>query len=190
MVSSRVRGISLTEMLIVLSVAAILAVAAVPGIAQGIRHYQADSALETVLMQMRLARSMAVDQRLTYRLSFETSGAIQLVRQDPTGDTVVNVVEIPTAVAFRLEPGVPVQGEQAPDGFSADQPVDLNNGGVVWFRPDGSAIGVDGRPCNGVVHLAVSGYPTTARAATLFGTTGRIRGWRFEPGAAGGGGWR
>ncbi len=183
-------GFSLVELLIVTSLAAILVVAAVPGIAEGLRHYRADSALETVLMQMRLARSLAVDQRLTYRVTFSASGSIQTVRQDPAGDTVLTEVEIPAAVSFRLEPGVPVEGEQAPDGFPANQAIDFNNGSVIWFRPDGSATGIDGRPCNGVIHMAVPGHPSTARAATLFGTTGRIRGWKFEAQPAGGGHWK
>jgi prepilin-type N-terminal cleavage/methylation domain-containing protein len=183
-------GFSLVEALIVLCVAAILAAAATPSIQDGVRHYRADAGQETVLMQLRLGRSLAVDQRRIHRVTIGDQGRITLSRIDAGGTTEISAVELPGGVTFHLEQGVPVDGEAAPDGLGTDAAINLNNSNSIWFRPDGSAVDVNGIPCNGVIHLASAGLPSTARSVTIFGATGRIRSWRFEAASAGGGQWK
>ncbi len=183
-------GFSLVEALIILCVAAILASVATPSVQDAIRHYRADTGQQTVLMQLRLARSLAVDQRRVHRVTFGNQGEITLSRIDTDGTTELSSIGLPNEVTFHLEPGVPVEGESGPEGIGTDAAINLNESNSVWFRPDGSAIDAAGDPCNGVIHLAVTGLPSSARSITLFGSTGRIRGWRFEAGSEGGGQWK
>jgi len=48
---------------------------------------------------------------------------------------------------------------------------------VIYFQPDGSAQDVAGNVNNGVVYLGTPGQLPAQRAVTLWGYTGRIRGW-------------
>jgi hypothetical protein len=50
---------------------------------------------------------------------------------------------------------------------------------VIYFYPDGSAQDVNGNVNNGVVYLAMPGFINTSRAITLWGATGRLRGWHI-----------
>jgi len=184
------RGFSLIEALIVLSVGAILASVAAPTIFDAVRNFRADASQQTVLMQLRLARSLAVDQRRIHRVTFSGNGIMRLSRLEDGAAVDLGNAELGSGVAFELEPGVPVEGDDAPDAFDATSAIDLNDGTSVWFRPDGSAVDGAGNPCNGVIHLAVPGVPSTARAITVFGATGRIRSWRFETASQGGGSWK
>jgi hypothetical protein len=49
------------------------------------------------------------------------------------------------------------------------------------FMPDGSAQDTLGNIDSGVVYLGRVGELTSMRAVTVFGSTGRIRGWRLVP---------
>ena len=55
------------------------------------------------------------------------------------------------------------------------------NGGPVGgmlFQSDGELVdGSTYQPINGTVFLGVPGTATTARAVTVLGSTGRVRGW-------------
>jgi hypothetical protein len=51
---------------------------------------------------------------------------------------------------------------------------------VIYFYPDGSAEDVIGNVNNGVVYVAMPGFVNTSRAITLWGATGRLRGWRIN----------
>ncbi len=47
------------------------------------------------------------------------------------------------------------------------------------FMPDGSARDVNGNLNSGILYLARNGDLYSSRAVTLYGATGRIRGWRL-----------
>ena len=47
------------------------------------------------------------------------------------------------------------------------------------FQSDGEFLdGATFLPINGTVYLGVTGQTSTARAVTVLGTTGRVRGWK------------
>jgi type II secretory pathway pseudopilin PulG len=117
-----------------------------------------------------------------------------------TGGLTTYTYTLPTSVTFQI-PGVAVA--TAPDGYGTGAvAIDLGytaNGGVggsntVYFCPDGSAQTVacitaggytttGGYATNwdgGVVYLGYAGNPQLSRAFTLWGGTGRIRGWRLN----------
>lgn len=172
------RGFTVIETLIVVGLIALLASVAIPGISTGLKHYRADAALDTVVGQLRLARSMAVDQRRVFSVSFDAgSRSVTLTRVDD--DTEISSIAIGSHLSFAFGSGVAISGNNAPDRVSADTPIDLMNQTEVHFRPDGSAVTSGGALCNGVVHMAVIQDPTVARAVSVFGATGKIKGWRW-----------
>ena len=53
---------------------------------------------------------------------------------------------------------------------------------MIYFYPDGSAEDAIGNVNNGVVYVALAGntgFINTSRAITLWGATGRLRGWHI-----------
>jgi len=51
----------------------------------------------------------------------------------------------------------------------------------VMFVPDGSAQDLIGNFNSGVVYVGLTGNLFSMRAVSVFGTTGRVRGWRLYP---------
>jgi len=60
------------------------------------------------------------------------------------------------------------------------------SGTTIFFQPDGSALDAAGRPNDRVIYVARPNELNSARAITLLGTTGRIRGWRLGTKSGGG----
>jgi hypothetical protein len=49
----------------------------------------------------------------------------------------------------------------------------------MMFQSDGEFLdGATALPINGTVFLGIPGQQSTARAVTVLGTTGRVRGWK------------
>ena len=77
---------------------------------------------------------------------------------------------------FLQFPGLP----DTSDGFGAAGPVDLGGATTAFFVADGMLVDAAGTPVSGTVFLGVPDQPTTARAVTVFGGTGRVRGYSWS----------
>ena len=66
-----------------------------------------------------------------------------------------------------------------------DQGVAGGNKKQVMFMPDGSAHDTNGSWNNGIVYIGRATDLYSTRAVTLYGATGRIRGWRLISTAGG-----
>jgi hypothetical protein len=143
---------------------------------------QANGAYFTALSAMRQARQSALTDRRIYVLTFTAPSTVltERVEQDGTR-SVIQSLSLASNVQFRVEPGIPTSGSETPDGFgSGSLAIDFNGSNQVFFQPDGSARDTSGRLNNGVIYLARPGDLSSARAITLFGATGRIKGWRLS----------
>ena len=60
-----------------------------------------------------------------------------------------------------------------------DQGIGAGGATSVVFCPDGSAQDTVGNLNNGVVYMARASELYSSRAITLWGSTGRLRGWRL-----------
>jgi hypothetical protein len=60
-----------------------------------------------------------------------------------------------------------------------DQGIAVGAKNVIFFYPDGSAADVAGNVNNGVVYITRPGDINNSRAITLWGATGRLRGWHI-----------
>jgi prepilin-type N-terminal cleavage/methylation domain-containing protein len=187
MLKRRMRGFSLIEMMIVISVVMVISAMSVMSLQPALQQSRVSNAYDTTLMAMRQARDMSVAQRQVYYVTF--SNAVQpntvSITQGSTG-TVVTTYTLPTDLSFTAIAGVPTGAGKTPDGFGAGAtPIDFDQGVVagvktqVYFQPDGSAQDVVGNVNNGVVYIARAGNLYTSHAITLWGATGRLRGWRL-----------
>jgi hypothetical protein len=61
---------------------------------------------------------------------------------------------------------------------------------MIYFQPDGSAQDANSNINNGVVYIARPGDLASSRAITLWGATGRLRGWRLYITGTGTKAWR
>ncbi len=183
-------GFTLVELMFVVAIVLIVSVVALLQVQGSLKSAKSDTALQTVLGQMRLMHEMAIDQRKIYRMSFISPGTLQLDRMDiGAGGALTAVLQgtvtLPPETQFTLVTGMPNSAATVPDGMgSAGNAIDfsVDNGGgqtQVYFRPDGRALDSANRTNNGVVYVARPGELYSLRAVTLWGATGRTKGWRL-----------
>src|SRR5579862_4383077 len=204
MVSRKNNGFSLLELMITVSIGLILAgisfIAFRPVLNQG----HINSAYDTTLMALRNTRNLAITQSHEYYVNFNPvgfpAGTIQVEYQPgPVGGIAqpiqqVITYSIPSDVSFAVQAGFP---GAAPDGFGAGvNAIDFGQAlagepmNYVVFMPDGSAQDNLGNFNSGVIYLTRPGdnIYNSSRAITVWGATGRIRGWRLGQ-TAGVGAW-
>jgi prepilin-type N-terminal cleavage/methylation domain-containing protein len=183
----RMRGFSLVEMLIVVVMIFIASSIAVMNVGPALNQNRVTNAYNTVLGTVRRGREQAVAERQIYILTFNKAvspNVVTLARA--TVGNVIATYALPDDITFRTEPGIPNTVATTPDGFgTASNAIDFDIGvgaggsNVIYFLPDGSAKDKDGNFNNGVVYMARSGELLSSRAITVWGVTGRIRGWRL-----------
>jgi prepilin-type N-terminal cleavage/methylation domain-containing protein len=190
------RGFSLLEMMIVVAIgftiAGITAMAYVPVMKQ--QHVT--TAYNTVLTSLRRARDQAAADMRIYVVTFTTPGTVTVQQAGPGNTTcqipptgaVLQTNILPSDISFQVEPGSPTSPSTqptTPDGIgTASLAIDFDEPSAagatsVCFNPDGSATDSLGNVSNGVIYLGRTGDVYSGRAITLWGTTGRIRGWRL-----------
>jgi prepilin-type N-terminal cleavage/methylation domain-containing protein len=197
MLSNRSRGFTLIEMLIVLSISFVISAFAIMSIQGALRDGRVTTAYNLTLETMRNTRQLAVDNRQTYFVTFALPQTMQVWRQDQgtpalPPPVLLNTFQLPFDVNFDTEPGIPTTATTTPDGFgTAISPLDFDQGSggggtTVYFKPDGGAYDLAGNINNGVIYMAHPGDLYTSRAITLYGLTGRMRGWRLYKNAVSG----
>jgi Tfp pilus assembly protein FimT len=198
-------GFSLLEMLaaigIFFTLAGITAVAMMPIW----KTQDVTTAYNDTLTTLRRARDQAAGDMRIYVVTFanNTNAASTItVQQDgasytsctlpPNGNVLLTTV-LPADITFATQSVFPTSNSYTsppttPDGFgtaSAAIDLDVVNGasysGVtsICFNPDGTATDQYGNLAGGVVYLTRANDAYSSRAVTLYGSTGRIRGWRL-----------
>ncbi len=202
-------GFSMLEIAAVMAIIIVMASISIMSLQPSLKAQRITNAYNTALSALRQARDNAVSPRTSYSVTFVGSGSTNTITVTPTLSTfsgAQNAVtySLPTDVAFTIVSGAPSTG--TPDGFgSGAKAIDFGYtatgsgaGGqkVLYFCPDGSAQDATGGAgnCtgnwnNGVVYLARPGELLSSRALTVWGATGRIRGWRLY-GKSGGYQWQ
>jgi prepilin-type N-terminal cleavage/methylation domain-containing protein len=191
--NNREHGFSLLECLIVVGIMAVLTAMAVLGTTGSMQTYRANSALDVVTSQLRIARGISITQRRWVEVTINTvTNTISYQVQPPLGAGVTEVagplitVPLPPQTSFMLETGVP----DTPMAFGNNSAVYIGNlsGGPAKmnFTPTGSfSDSTHYNPINGTIFIGMANKPNTARAVTILGSTGRIRPYTFVGGATG-----
>ena len=196
MASTKTSGYSLLEMIITVSIALILCAVTFIALQPMLNQSHINSAYDTTLMALRNTRNLAITQSHEYYVNFNPAGfpagTIQIQYQPPAVGAgaappleQVTTYSIPSDVSFAVQAGFPAN---APDGFGAGvNPIDFGQTLAgepffyVVFMPDGSSQDNLGNYNSGVVYLTRPGdnIYNSSRAITVWGATGRIRGWRL-----------
>jgi prepilin-type N-terminal cleavage/methylation domain-containing protein len=178
------RGFTLIEAMVVVAIVMVASAMFFMSIQPGLKQTRVNNAYNAVLTTMRRARETSIAERRIYIVTF-TAPATMTITQAATG-IVTNTFTLPSDVSFRAEPGIPNTAAKTPDHFGTaslaidfDQGVALGAKNAVYFQPDGSAQDANSNVNNGVVYIARTGDIYSSRAITLWGSTGRLRGWRL-----------
>jgi prepilin-type N-terminal cleavage/methylation domain-containing protein len=198
MSSHKNNGFSLLEMMITVSIILILCGISYIAMRPILNQSHVDSAYSTTMMALRNTRNLAITQSHEYYVNFNPSGfpagTIQVQYQPPAVGVgaappleQVITYAIPSDVSFAVQTGFPTTS--TPDGFGAGvNPIDFGQTlagepmNYVVFMPDGSSRDNLGNFNSGVVYLTRPSDTNlnNSRAVTVWGATGRIRGWRLD----------
>lgn len=202
----RESGFTLLEMVVVLAISIIVSVISMMSLIPMLKAQRVTNAYNLTLSALRQARDNAVSQRTSYSVTF-AAGTTNTITVTPTlttfqGAQNTQVYKLPSDITFNVQTGFPAIG---PDKYGTGlYAIDFGytaNGGTggqstVYFCPDGSAQDSEGGAGNcqgswdgGVVYLGRPGELLSSRAITLWGGTGRIRGWRLYSNGSGGYQW-
>jgi len=192
----RERGFTLLEMAMVLAISIIVSVVSVVSLMPLLKAQHETNAYNTTIAAMRQARDNAVSQRSSYSVTFSNSATpntitVALASAAYQGDQNTVTYKFPNDVLFLLPP----TGTTGPDGYgTGTNAIDFgytassNAGGAttIYFCPDGSAQTAStcagaGNWDGGVVYLGQSGNTGSDRAVDVWGSTGRVHGWRLYP---------
>jgi hypothetical protein len=143
--------------------------------------YKGDGAMRTVMAQLNTARELALTQRRFMRVEFTVGNEIRIVREEvPNGTTTVSTVPLEGGMLFGLTPGVP----DTPDSFGNAGAISFGAATQYRFTTEGTMVDQGGNPISGSVFLnwpgVGQGQERAARAVTILGSTGRIRGYRWD----------
>ncbi|HEX3154250.1 MAG TPA: hypothetical protein VHV32_06465 [Candidatus Angelobacter sp.] len=186
-------GFSLSEIVVTLGVLMVGGGIAIMNISGALRSSHVETAYQNTLNQMRFARQVAIDKRTVCRVDFAAPGTISVTQAFADGNPVqTETLTLPADVQYTIVAGMPTPPAATPDNIGNGtiaidfDRVKAGGGTTIFFQPDGSALDAVGLPNDGVIYIARPNELNGARAITLLGTTGRIRGWRL--GAKSGGG--
>jgi prepilin-type N-terminal cleavage/methylation domain-containing protein len=206
-------GFSLLEMMMVLAIMMIASSITFMSLQPVLKQQRVTNGYNTTLGALRLARDNAVAQRTSYSVTFNNAVSPNTVTVAPTfvgfqGVQRATTFTLPTNVTFDAEPGIPTGNLNAPDRFGTGaNAIDFGYTGqgagvgaqtIIYFCPDGSAQDgggggagqCSGNSDSGVVYIARTGDVMSSRALTVWGATGRIRGWRVYGNGGGGKVWK
>ena len=171
------KGFTLVETLMVTSLILIMAGVAVPIITGSVENAQVETAMQNMVQELRLARQSAMDWRRVHVITFTSPRSISIVRKETGGnpDVTVSTMNLPSNLQFNRN-GI----SSTPDSLSTSAAADFCGSTSVNFNPDGTGTTSAGQICNGAVFVCVSGKLKTTRVATLFGSTGRVKGFRYR----------
>jgi prepilin-type N-terminal cleavage/methylation domain-containing protein len=187
MKSTKNRGFSLLELMIVMAIGLTMAGVSFMALMPLFKQNHVDQAYDTTLSVVRNYRNQAITQSKRYIVYFTAPRTITVqywgvgVPVSPAPVTVATYT-LPPDMQFAVQAGFPNPG---PDNFGTGTVSNTFNAcalvgqNCLIFYPDGSAQDDLGNFSNGVIYLTRPGDMYSSRAIDVFGTTGRVRGWRL-----------
>jgi len=193
--NSKQQGFSLIESLVVFAVIFILAAITIFKSFGSMENYQANSGMDIVLSQLRVARQLAISQRRNVQVQFNLAVTPPKIIYTVQPGNYAGSTEVAQApVSMPLPNNVSFMGFGEPDtpmafgtcGGSYGVCIAGVSGGpaIMGFNSEGQFTdSTYVNTLNGTVFLGISGQPETARAVTIMGGTGRIRSYSYIGGS-------
>jgi len=171
------RGFSLAEILTIVAIIALIFGISIIAFQAAATTLQGDANLRIIEGQFKLARDTAVAQRRAVQVVLVAPNRIQVIRMDrPAGTTLLSSATLENNARFVNFDNVP----DTPESFG-DASVYVPGMDVPYrFTADGMFTDAAGSPVNATVFVGQPGNVITARALTVFGTTARIRTYRWN----------
>jgi prepilin-type N-terminal cleavage/methylation domain-containing protein len=179
------RGFSMIELVIVVSIVLIVTAISITQLKPNLQNARIDAAMREVVETFRQAREFAIANRRYTQVTFPANNQLQIIQLNTLTpgaggiNTVLDTVTLAPPLIFTLD-GMP----DTPDAYGNASAIVFENiangpvGGMV-FQSDGEFLdGTTFLPINGTIFLGIPGQQSTARAVTVLGTTGRVRGWK------------
>jgi prepilin-type N-terminal cleavage/methylation domain-containing protein len=181
------RGFTMIEMVLVVSIIMIISAVAIMEMPASLQNARSDVAVRQLVDQLRQAREYSIANRRYVQISFATVGTqaqviitqMNALTPGAGANVVLSTVPIEAPMQFTV---FAAKGD-TPDAYGNANAIEIAgiNGGPpagMYFQSDGQFVAAANYlPINGTVFLGVLGNPSTARAVTVMGTTGRVRGW-------------
>ena len=177
------QGFSLLEILVAVAIISVVLVMAMINYGNILPNYKANSAMDQLLSQMRSARERAISHRREVLVQFVGTNQLTI-----TEIWLVGTAPPPTTVTFEggaqymVFPSVP--DLPAPYNFGNSAPIYFGglSGGppIMKFSTTGAFIDGGNTLLNGTVFLGIPGKPSTARAISVLGATGRVREYHWD----------
>ena len=197
------KGFSMTELLVVIGIIALLSVMSLPYIVSYRKVYRSEDQAIKIIDLMTETSQLALTRRRTMRLEIDlTDNAVKIIDEQGTDpDTLIKSIPMDNTLDLRVD--AKPNGVSKPDppnyadvAFATDTLGHLEGatpvtGHSVWaarFQRDGSVVNGIGNPISVNIYIWP---PTTAgsmdprdlrevRAITLFGGSGAIRLWKHN----------
>lgn len=190
-VSKQQRGFSLLEALTAIAILMIVSGMAIINFTSVLPNAKANSAMDQLLYQLRSARARAIAHRREVQIQFVGTNQLTISEIWPAG---TGTPPAPTTVTFEGGAKYMVFNGGATGGTVPDIPAPYNFGNsapiyfggvangppVMKFTTNGSFIDGGNTLLNGTAFLGITGRPSTARAISILGATGRVRQYHWD----------
>jgi prepilin-type N-terminal cleavage/methylation domain-containing protein len=179
-------GFSLLEITMVMAISLVVLGMSVIKLQPLWQQVQANSALQQVKETLREGRELAISQRRTIVVKFSGGNTVKFFQVTEPANTVSTTpfltLPLPGQAQFLTYTGE----VDTPDGFGIPASGGIEFGGSagtptsgVEFQSDGTFTDGNGIPINGTIFLGLPNVPTSARAITILGNTGRIKPYHY-----------
>ena len=171
------RGFSLPEILTIVALIGLLFGITIIAFQAAAVTIQGDSNLRIIEGQLKFARDVAVSQRRAVQVVFVEPNIVQVIRLDrPAGTTLLSTAVLENNTTFIDFDDIP----DTPETFGAGSVYGPDPADTLMFTADSMFTDPSGSPANATIFIGQAGKKTTARAVTVFGTTARIRTYRWN----------
>jgi Tfp pilus assembly protein FimT len=181
-------GFSVTEMVIVAGITAVLSGMAVLPVGMAQKSLRGDSGMRALMAQIVQGRENAITQRRNMRMIFDLGNHVEIKRENTIG--VIPLISISSTLFGSRVQYVMLITTDTPDMFGnsdssgVNLPTAVSPGPgqppEVKFTPDGRLVNQNGATLNVTILVGLPNEPLSQRSVTVLGSTGRIRGYRWD----------